>query len=877
MVTVAENKLIDVFKEHCSFCPASMVTVARALISVEEDLDYDTKYSLEYLIGRYATAYGKLNPNGFSAVLDQLPIEDIEDTIQMAQSIDNSMSELHSLIKEKTKESILTDVESLIRHNLEIFSKVLPNAFEKSKTIIKDASVRESELNRFDKKVLKADGLDTLYATSSLIRETVHEGKQGSIYRARLIQEGLSASGTMYPGSVLKEATHLFNDARAYMNHPDLNFQGGERPVQDMVGFYTDAEYIEGDGIYADFHVLANSGFPFLANQLHELAEANKLDLIGLSLLGLGKSSMKKIDGNIIRQAESINFVRSIDVVDLPGAGGVVLENIRESQSRKVMEEAMDVIELTLKDLTPEKLAQLKESDPEQYEKFQKLFIEAAHPNETDDEKKKRLEKEKADKMKESVSPAGEKVEVTTVRETVPGKDTEAQTQMREAVTELKIERLDIKLDKKIETSNLPKPMRESIKAQFVNTLWDEKDLDAQIKTYRETAAELADIQLPVTPTGIVIGNTEEETLQASMDRLFGLDVEEKFKNVPKFSGIREAYVAITGDYQMTWGAVPLSDRFREGAGVLPTATKVVGGGTITFANVLGTSINRRLVKRYAAQTMWWKPVVNIVELANLKQQDRNKLKSLGSLTERTTGGTEYAELTWAENLETYTPTEFGNIVPIAQRAIVNDDLNSLVSVADELGRSSGITLNEYVSNLFTQNSGTGPALADTNKVFDNANHQANTDANTLNRTNLAIADKVIRKMTDDSSKRIGLIPRYILGPPDLREIMFQLTASPQVPESANNARNLFENDDITPISVPNWTDVNNWYLMTSPDQLDLLEMGFLMGRQEPELFVQADPAVGMPFSHDVIAYKIRHRFGGDWLDFRGAYAGLPA
>jgi len=374
--------------------------------------------------------------------------------------------------------------------------------------------------------------------------------------------------------------------------------------------------------------------------------------------------------------------------------------------------------------------------------------------------------------------------------------------------------------------------------------------------------------------------------MQASVDLLFGLDVPEDLKDTPRVSGIKEAYLMMTGDYDFSWGSVPLDERIREGAGSTPTASKVVGGGTVTFSNVLGTSMNRRLIRQYQRQNMWWEPFTTIVPLSDLKQQDRNRLESLGSLSERTTGGAEYAELTWAEFVHTYTPTEYGNLVPIAQRAIVDDDLRSLVRVSDEMGRSSGITLNEYVSNLFTQNSGLGPTFQDVDQAGNTesgsetlfkgsttAEHN-NEITSALNRTSFNDAATRIRSMLDKSTKRIGLEEKFLLVPVDLRETGLQIERSNMVPDSANRAVNVYAGTFET-IVVPQFTDVNNWYLMASPDQLDMLEMGFLNGRREPELFVQNDPTAGMNFTHDVVAYKIRHRYGGGWIDYRGSVASI--
>ena len=65
------------------------------------------------------------------------------------------------------------------------------------------------------------------------------------------------------------------------------------------------------------------------------------------------------------------------------------------------------------------------------------------------------------------------------------------------------------------------------------------------------------------------------------------------------------------------------------------------------------------------------------------------------------------------------------------------------------------------------------------------------------------------------------------------------------------------------------WTDVNDWSI--SADVMDVpgIEIGFLDGNQEPELFVQDNPTVGSMFANDKVTYKIRHIYGGAVTDFR--------
>ena len=48
------------------------------------------------------------------------------------------------------------------------------------------------------------------------------------------------------------------------------------------------------------------------------------------------------------------------------------------------------------------------------------------------------------------------------------------------------------------------------------------------------------------------------------------------------------------------------------------------------------------------------------------------------------------------------------------------------------------------------------------------------------------------------------------------------------------------------------------------------IEICFLDGQQEPELFVQDMPNVGSMFSNDKLTYKIRHIYGGAVKEYRG-------
>ena len=67
----------------------------------------------------------------------------------------------------------------------------------------------------------------------------------------------------------------------------------------------------------------------------------------------------------------------------------------------------------------------------------------------------------------------------------------------------------------------------------------------------------------------------------------------------------------------------------------------------------------------------------------------------------------------------------------------------------------------------------------------------------------------------------------------------------------------------------PLLTDSNNWYVVAKPSSIATMEVGFLGGRETPEILVKED------FDRDVIWYKGRIVFGGAVLDYRGFYGAI--
>lgn len=179
--------------------------------------------------------------------------------------------------------------------------------------------------------------------------------------------------------------------------------------------------------------------------------------------------------------------------------------------------------------------------------------------------------------------------------------------------------------------------------------------------------------------------------------------------------------------------------------------------------------------------------------------------------------------------------------------------------------------------------------------VMDNANcsdgtawftePHGNLTASALTHATALAAYKALAKMTEkDSGERIGLLDSpdvkpNLIGPIDLMETIEQIA----------NEEYYFASDDLT-TKIPNplkgkvnakvitlFTDATDWGLILPPGIIDIVEMGYLNGREEPELFVADTPNSEQVFVADKIRHKIRHEYAGAVIDFRSGYKGEVA
>ena len=630
-----------------------------------------------------------------------------------------------------------------------------------------------------------------------------------------IISTGQSANRLYYGADVLRRSVRLWEGANAFLDHPnaiDMTRSGG-RSVRDLIGNYSDARF-DGNGIVATLNILegthpGDTARDLIRTVLEARANNNPEPNVGISADMIVRKTPGR-DGAFT--VEEIMSVNSADIVVNPSAGG--------SFDRAL--EADDVATL----------------DPPQ------------------------TDTPPADQQADPAG--GTPVQQAAPPALFPGAPS---TDPTDAIDPLRSALAGEVLASRLARCRLPQDGQDIIRRQFHGRAFHPNDLDQSIEQMtRLLAAQVEPYVIKgagATPGQVNVGRSTTERVHLAMERLFGLPIPDDATNIPRFRGLKDAYLQITGDFDFVGRENPNHYIVRE-------ANEVT---TTVIADALSNVMNKMLVMDYQGQPKWWESIANTANIPDVKEQSRVAMNDFGSLSTVAEYGA-YTNLAWGDRAETYTPTKKGNTVAVTLEAIINDDLSSVSKIPRKLAIAAAVTINEHIAALFTAGSGLGPSLSDGATVFKASRNNTGTAA--LSSAALQAATIAMQKQTNSAGKRIGIRPAFLLVPPDLSFMAQVILQSSLQPGTQNNDTNVLQGI-MTPIIVPNWTNEKNWYVTAAPDVIESIEVGFLNGRMEPELLLQDQQANGQVFTHDAITWKIRWFYGYSWLDYRGAYGSVVA
>lgn len=713
---------------------------------------------------------------------------------------------------------------------------------------------------------------------ATVIREVATANSESApAFDMLIIREGTSKNRVRYPKTTLEASVPLLEGRPLYVDHnmPDARGQIAPRSLASKGGWWTNVRWetdipVKGgvaNGLVGQLNVLSkeNSPVPWLAGMIRESLERGAPEQVGISIVAAAVLKLGNDINGPLKEATEIKLYASADAVAEPGAGGQPIQILAHEG---VDQDIMDLSKLSKEELMAARPDLFEGAPPP-----------AAGTGITPPVVTTTPPVVVPPAVTASIS-EGTPAQITQLQETMNGLQQQLAVQGTQALVESKLAAVPQFND----------VLKNKIRARFAGQVVEAAAIDAAIIEYDEVAKAAFNPDANFMPPGAIMpfGRMQEsvtplDMVVAAIDDMFGNPDPKMAGKFQPIRSIKEFFAQVTGD----WSDSNNYDKSRSVIGsvlleTLPGASTLIGAGTVTMANLLGTSINRAVVKLYDAQPKWWESLVKQTTITNFKTQERILLHNFGSLTQRTIrgagAGAEYTELTWGETKETFAPSVYGNIVTVTREAIIDDDLNGIAVIPELMAQSAAMTLNEYVATFWTANSGQGPAMSDSENVFSVAHNNLRTAL--FSRSEVLNMRQDVMKQTNSAGKRIGIIPRFLLTPIELEVGAWALVNSTLDPTSANHEANILANAAgglrqlITP---PQFTNADRYYVHADPAQIVGIELGFLNGNKVPQLLSQTDPRTGLVFTNDVISHRVRFEFGGGWLDYRAGAAQLPS
>ena len=263
-------------------------------------------------------------------------------------------------------------------------------------------------------------------------------------------------------------------------------------------------------------------------------------------------------------------------------------------------------------------------------------------------------------------------------------------------------------LESGLSASRLPEVVQSRIRKTFEGQAFKAADLTAAISEARDEVAALTAGQTVHGPSRVSGMWSGSDQLTLAVEDLLGVErlPADKDKKVARLSGIREAYLLLTGDRDFVGGSFP----------------EFSLGDTSTFPVIVKNALNKRLenawAKYGAAGYDWWQKIVAVEHFETLQQIDWLITGTIGSLPTVAEKG-EYTELPIGDNGETSDWTKYGGYIGLTLEAILRDDVRAFKRLPDELAMGGIRNISAQVAAIFTANSAVGPTLSDTGALFN--------------------------------------------------------------------------------------------------------------------------------------------------------------
>ena len=658
----------------------------------------------------------------------------------------------------------------------------------------------------------------------------------------------------------------------------------GKKGVRDSVGFLESVKRT-GKKVVAVLNIYKDAAW--LRDRLVGLNESGNIGRIGLSIDAGGKGKVRNENGLIVQDVLQVTNASSVDVVYKPAAGGRV-ERLVASQTEEITMDLEKILAM-IRDLRPE-LLEGRNTESMEMAEAEALLKEAMTPPVAPDPE----------------PPPAETPDVTVQESGAKDAATEAERlleSIRENERVSSENRARSEMDVALKESELPEPVQADIRARFADTAPTAKKVAAAIKSAKAMLVSLTESDaIPATYGGgeVEVSQDERDKVLHMVEAMFWSGPNDRqdprfpehLRGVKPFRSIKAAHEAVTGRratanqiWQESQFSLPGFDTIGDpdrAARFYESVNNEFNGGRLTesvisttWAELLGDNLRKRMQAEYSYDPLnsWRKIVSDIGAPTDFRTNRRMKMGGYGVLPTVSEQGTYQSLTSPGDTEETYSVVKFGGLEDLTFETIRNDDVGAVRRIPVKLGRAAALTVYRRVWDKIEDNT----ALADAVALI-HTTHANDIGGTALSNAGLTTGRRLMIDQTayGDSSDILGVgnAPRWLVVPSELEETAYQLTrgwAQGQGEHDTTNRNTNFHGSyGLDYIVVEYYAVATDYWLVADPANTPTMEVGFLDGREEPEIFVQDAPAVGSTFSADKITYKVRIIAEALLLDYRG-------
>lgn len=436
----------------------------------------------------------------------------------------------------------------------------------------------------------------------------------------------------------------------------------------------------------------------------------------------------------------------------------------------------------------------------------------------------------------------------------------------------------EVLLEGALGKADLPEPAQKAIRESFRGRRVTMRAVNDAVQAWKDSVAEGTAPGEIVGPARVSGMFTSDDMLQAAVDDLVGAPREPGAENlqVARFSGLKQAYVQLTGDSGLTGGYFGERAQFQH--------------TTANFPGLVRNALNKSLAQHWSALGQagydWWQKIVRVEHFESLNDITWLLMGSVASLP-TVAEGAEYTELKIGDSAETSSFVKKGGYIGLTLEAIDRDDGRRLRAIPRELAFAGLREISALVAAVFTANSGTGPVMGDGGALFNNTTQTTKgghknllttalgTDFTAWDSAASAMYAQPMLVAGEDgyygAGKVMAVEPRFCLVPRALKaqaEALFIPRWASTVDAAIAAKGGPSYAGYVQPVTVPEWTDATKWAAVADPAILPGIMLGERFGLM-PQIFVagsETDPAM---FANDEQRLKVRHFIAVGVADYR--------